>query len=121
MDEVRKYVAALENPAYPLAEFMWLNPHQARVVAELSEGQVLSVQISHHVGWHASVGGQPRRVYADGLGLMVIEPECGGHCVVELSYDGGLEMTVAKIVGYLTILLGIGWVLRARSRTSGKS
>jgi hypothetical protein len=121
MHEVRKYVAALEEPVYPLAEFTWINPHQARVVVELSKGQVLSVQISHHVGWHASVGGQPRRVYADGLGLMVIEPECGGHCVVELSYDGGLEMTVARIVSYLTILLGIGWVLRARSRTSGKS
>ena len=50
MDEVRRYVAALENPAYPPAEFTWLNPHQARVVAELTKGQVLSVQISHHPG-----------------------------------------------------------------------
>jgi hypothetical protein len=121
MDEVRKYVAALENPAYPLAEFTWLNPHQASVVAELSEGEVLSVQISHHVGWHATVSGQPSRVYADGLGLMVIDPKRAGHCVVDLNYDGGLEMTVARVVSYLTILLGIGWVLRTRSRTSGKS
>jgi hypothetical protein len=121
MDEVRKYVAALENSAYPLAEFIWLNAHQARVVAGLSKGQVLSVQVSYQAGWHASVSGQPRRVFADGLGLMVIEPECGGHCVVDLTYDGGLEMTVARIVSYLTILLGIGWVLRAQARTSGKS
>jgi hypothetical protein len=121
MDEVRRYVAALENPEYALAEFTWLNPHQATAVAELSRGQVLSVQISHHAGWHAAVNGQPRRVYADGLGLMVVEPECAGHCIVSLTYDGGLEMTVVKIVSYLTILLGIGWVLRARSRTSDKS
>ena len=121
MDEVRKYVAALENSAYPLAQFTWLNSHQAKVVAELSEGHVLSVQISHHAGWHASVSGQSRRVHADGLGLMVIEPECGGHCVVDLTYDGGLEMNVARIVSYSTILLGIGWVLRARQRTSGRS
>jgi len=67
------------------------------------------------------VGGQPRRVDADGLGLFVIEPECGGHCVVDLIYDGGSEMTLARIVSYLTILLGIVWVLRSRSRTSGKS
>jgi hypothetical protein len=121
MDEVRKYVAALENPAYPLAEFTWLNPHQARVVAELSTDQLLSVQISHHAGWHASMSGQPRHVYGDGLGLMVVEPTCGGHCVVDLIYDGGWEMTLARIVSYLTILLGIGWVLRARPRMSCKS
>jgi hypothetical protein len=121
LDEVRRYVAALENPAYSPAEFTWLNPHQARVVAELSKDRVLSVQISHHAGWHAMLSGQPRRIYPDGLGLMVIEPECAGHCVVDLIYDGGLEMTVARIVSYLTILLGLGWVLRARSRTRGKS
>ena len=67
------------------------------------------------------MGGQPRRVDADGLGLFVIEPECGGHFVVDLIYDGGSEMTLARIVSYLTILLGIVWVLRSRSRTSGKS
>ena len=121
MDEVRKYVAALENPEYPLAEFTWLNPHQARVVADLSEGKLLSVQISHHAGWRASANGKPRRVYADALGLIVIEPECAGHCVVELTYDGGLEMTVSRIVSYSTILLGLGWALSARARTSGKS
>jgi hypothetical protein len=121
MDEVRKYVVALENPAYPLADFTWLNAHQARVVANLSEGQALSVQISHHPGWHARVGGQSRRVYGDGLGLMVIEPECAGHCVVDLTYDGGLEMTIARIISYSTVLLGIGWVLLARLRTRGNN
>jgi hypothetical protein len=110
--EVQKYVTALENPAYPLAEFTWLNPHSARVVAELSEGQVLSVQISHHPGWRATMSGQPRRVQADGLGLLVIEPECTGQCVVDVTYDGGLEMRVARIVSYATILLGIAWALR---------
>jgi hypothetical protein len=111
VDEVRKYVAALENPTYPQAEFIWLNPHQARVIAEFSKGQVLSVQISHHPGWRATIGGQPRPVHSDGLGQMVIDPECVGQCVVDLTYDGGLEMTVAKIVSYATILLAIVWAL----------
>jgi hypothetical protein len=112
VDEVRKYVAALENPMYRQAEFIWLNPHQARVIAELSKGQVLSVQISHHPGWRATIAGQPRRVHADGLGQMVIDPECAGQCEVDLTYDGGVEMTVAKIVSYSTILLAIAWALR---------
>ena len=111
VDEVRKYVAALENPTYSQAEFIWLNPHQARVIAEFSKGQVLSVQISHHPGWSATIAGQPRRVHSDGLGQMVIYPECAGQCVVDLTYDGGLEMTLAKIVSYATILLAIAWAL----------
>jgi hypothetical protein len=112
VDEVRKYVAALENPAYRQAEFIWLNAHRARVIAELSKGQVLSVQIGHHPGWRATIEGQPRRVHADGLGQIVIDPECAGQCVVDLTYDGGLEMTVARIVSYATILIGIFWALR---------
>jgi len=112
VDEVRKYVAALENPMYRQAEFTWLAPNHASVVAELSKGQVLSVQVSHHPGWRAAIAGQPRRVHADGLGQMVIDPECAGQCVVDLTYYGGLEMTVVRAISYSTILFGIAWALR---------
>jgi hypothetical protein len=118
MTEVRTYVAALENPSYALAEFAWLSPHQARIVADLSRDQVLSVQISYHPGWHARANGEPRLIHEDGLGLLVIEPECAGRCVVDLTYDGGTEMAVARFVSYSTILLAIAWILLSRLRSS---
>jgi hypothetical protein len=118
MAGVRAYVAALENQSYPLAEFNWLSPRQAKVVADLSKDQVLAVQISYHPGWHARANGEPRRIQEDGLGLMVVEPECAGRCVVDLTYDGGTEMAVAKLVSYSTILLAIVWILWRRLRSA---
>jgi hypothetical protein len=118
MTEVRTYVAALESQKYPLAEFTWISPHQAGIAAELSRDQVLSVQISYHPGWHARANGEPRRIHEDGLGQMVVDPECAGRCVVDLTYDGGMEMFVAKLISYSTILLAIAWILVSRLRSA---
>jgi hypothetical protein len=111
LDPVRPYVAALEDPGLPVAEMKWINNHQAVIGARMEKDQILSVQISYHPGWHASVGGEPRRVYPDNLGQLVIEPGCQGTCTVEINWDGGLEMLLARIASWGCLLAGIAWVL----------
>jgi hypothetical protein len=49
---------------------------------------------------------------------MVVDPECAGRCVVDLTYDGGMEMLVAKLISYSTILLAIAWILVSRLRSA---
>jgi hypothetical protein len=90
VDPLRPYVAALENPAYPVAEMRWRNNHFATISARMEKSQILSVQISFHTGWRATVGGEPRRVYGDHLGQLVVEPGCEGPCTVEIHYKGGI-------------------------------
>jgi hypothetical protein len=107
METVRPYVAALEDPTLPLAQMKWMNRHQAAVTARMETDQVLSVQMSYHPGWRATVGGEPRRVYGDNLGQMVIEPHCQGPCAVDLYWDGGLEMLLARIASWGCLLGGI--------------
>jgi hypothetical protein len=87
IDPVRAYVAALENPAYPEARFEWRDNHSAVIFADMEKDQVLSIQVSYHPGWKATVNGQSRRVFADKLGQMVIEPQCQGPCKVEVRYE----------------------------------
>lgn len=105
------YLDALDDPALPLAGFRWIDHHSAVVTAEMEEDQIVSVQVSYHPGWRASVDGRPRRVYADHLGQLVVEPECDGPCTIELVYDGGLEMRVARILSWGTIVGGILLIL----------
>ena len=96
VDQVRRYVAALEDPSLPEAGMQWTSRHSARIAADLRKDQLLSVQINYHPGWHAEVNGLPRRVGGDKIGLMWVEPQCEGRCTVELVYDGGTEMQAAK-------------------------
>ena len=111
------FVAALENPDLPLVEFVWLSPHEARIVAELQREHLIATQVSYHPGWRAWVNGERRRILRDKLGLMTVETKCEGRCVVELRYDGGAEMWLAGFAGaasVLGILVWLGWEWRWR-------
>jgi hypothetical protein len=89
---VQRYVVALESAANPPASFRWIGSHSAMVESPaIGMNEILSIQISYHEGWHATVDGQPREVRHDGLGMLVVQPRCSKPCTVNLSYDGGLE------------------------------
>ena len=114
---VRPLAEALEDASLPLASFAWQSPDRARIAADLRREHLLFVQIAYHPGWRAVVHGEPRAIRKDGLGFMVIEPRCQGPCEVTLTYDGGLEMQLAKLLSGLTALGGLVWGFRAyRSR-----
>jgi hypothetical protein len=107
---LRRYVAALENPELPLAAMNWTSRHSARIVAGgLRRDQRISVQVTYHPGWRATAGGARRPVGQDGIGLMVIDPRCEGQCIVDLTYDGGLEMQLARAACLAALLGCLGW------------
>jgi hypothetical protein len=109
MEAVRPYVAALEDPSLPVAAVTWRDRHSATITAPLQPDHILSVQLSYHHGWKASVGGEPRRVYGDNLGQLVVEPNCEGPCTVEIFYDGGTEMLLCRMLSWSCICLGLLW------------
>ena len=93
-EEVEKYAAALDDPSLPAAEFQWQGENQIHIRTKASPGQVITVQVTHHPGWHAKANGAARQIHADGLGLMWIQPGCNGSCDVQLEYDGGAELRI---------------------------
>jgi hypothetical protein len=103
--ELQPLLAALEDPGLPAATFQWLETRKARIAADLRPGLLLAVQVAYHSGWSARVNGQARRVWGDPLGLMIVDPHCDGPCVVDLAYDGGMEMTFFRV---LSLLCGAG-------------
>ena len=103
VEQVRRYVAALDDDSVPVASYFQPNFHSAVIGAKLNAGQVVSVQTSYHPGWTATIGGERRRILSDGLGLLLIEPACIGACEIRLSFDGGVEARITQWLSRLTL------------------
>ena len=101
--ELERYASALDDPSLPAPQFRWEGRNRMRIQAAATAGQVLSIQVSYHPGWHARAGGQDRRLNRDGLGLMWLRPDCAGLCEIELDYDGGAELRICRWISYIAI------------------
>jgi hypothetical protein len=115
--QIRRYVAALDDPSIPVAQFRWENAHRAVIRAAMQPGQILSVQTTFHPGWKAYIQDTSRPTYADGLGMLVIEPQCTGDCSFVMEFTGGTEAGILKALRALALLAVGGWMVsQARSR-----
>jgi hypothetical protein len=105
-DDVHRFVAALDSASVP-AVMEWRGANRARIRALLKPGEIVSTQITYHPGWHATVEGGDRTVLADGIGLMVVYPNCVGDCEIILNYDGGWSSRLCRAAssGILLLLL----------------
>ena len=113
---VEAYVAALEDPTYPLATFQWKSMSEAEISATVDRGQVIAVQVTYERGWEAWANGRRQTVRGDAIGQMVIEPECTGPCHIWLGYTGGKERVVTRAMSVAAILVAIAFGWRGRRR-----
>lgn len=113
---VQRLAQALEDPSLPLATFEWHGNERARIATSMARDQILFVQLSYDRGWKAYSGGARRAIRRDPLGMMLIEPQCSGPCVVDLSYDGGAEMKIAYVLRAVAIAAVLAWFAAERLR-----
>jgi len=103
LQELRKYVAALDDLSLPLAEMRWVSLRHATIRADLARGQAISVQECYHRGWSATANGRPAPIRRDGLGFLLIDPRCEGPCSIELTYSGGWEYWLCRVLSLFTL------------------
>jgi hypothetical protein len=103
--EIRRFVAALENPAAVPAILRWEGNNRIVIQTRLGPADVVSAQITFFPGWRARVNGTEREVHADGLGQMVVKPGCSGECTIVLDYEGGAEFKACRVVSSVFILM----------------
>ena len=116
-DEIEKYVAALDDPSLPAADFHWAGTNSIQIKSTAGPGQAISVQVSYHPGWHAKAGNRTIDVRRDGLGLMWLRPECSGLCEIQLDYDGGWELRLCRYLSFTAIavlLFTVVWRIVSR-------
>ena len=118
---LENYVAAIQDPARPEAQFQWDPQNGANIRAIVPRGSVVSVQIPYQFGWRATAAGWNIPVSSDALGMMVLAPDCDGTCGIRLIFDGGTEakiVGIASLLGWIAALLAIV-VSRRRERSAG--
>lgn len=102
--EIRRYVAALDDPALPPAELRWRDVNHAVIRATVAPTNLLSVQVTYSAGWKAVAGGRALPVSSDGLGQMILQPQCPAGCEIEMVYDGGWEGKLCRVLSLLAML-----------------
>ena len=108
---LQAYVHAIRDPQISPSSFRWTSRHSAEIQAEVHREQVISVPITYHPGWHALVNHMPRRLFGDGLGQIVVEPGCDGLCNLQLVYDGGTEMLIARALSWSSAAGCLLWII----------
>jgi hypothetical protein len=104
----------------PPADFRWRSFRSALIDTTAAAGQVISVQTCYHPGWHATANGRAAEVVRDGLGFLLIRPDCRGPCRIELTYNGGLEYIACRALRALTAI-GVVWFWWAGKRVTNRN
>jgi hypothetical protein len=113
---VERYVAALDDPRYPPASFQWQGLSDARIRATVEPGEVIAVQVTYAPGWEAWANGRRQRVRGDGIGQLIVEPDCTGACEIVLNYTGGAEHVLTRALSLAAMLLAAVYAWRTRRR-----
>jgi hypothetical protein len=108
------YIAALDDPTYPPTTFRWRNLSEAHIHSNVQAGQAVAVQVTYEKGWEAWANGRKQKVRGDGLGQLVIEPDCAGPCEIDLRYTGGAETVVTHAMSWAAMLIAAVYALRRR-------
>ncbi len=118
-DETSRYVAALDDAAFPVADIAWSGPSKGHIDTKVRPGQVVSLQVTYDQGWIAAANGSPAEITRDGIGLMSIHTRCDGTCAIDFVFDGGFERKICRILSWSVsagMLLGGFVALRKRPR-----
>ena len=102
--DVARYVAVIGSNSRPTATFEWLRGSAARVRTSLDRDDLVSVQVAWFPGWKAFVRGRRKPVFPDGLGFLVIRPECEGNCEIELFWTGRPDLPFAAVVSLAALV-----------------
>ncbi len=114
--EMRRLLAVVEKGESKLAI---AQPDDSSFVmtGDLGSSDRVWVQASYVPGWRLKVNGvdKSNAVASDGLGLIVLDPQCNGHCGMELRWAGAPDLFWARLASSLT-LAGIASAAIMRKR-----
>ena len=116
IEPVEAFVAALEDPQYPAAEFEWKGMNEAVIRASVGAGQVVAVQMTYTPGWEAGKNGELQPIGRDGIGQMIVEPDCSGPCEITLRYTGGTERVLTRALSLMALLAAVVFAWASRRR-----
>jgi hypothetical protein len=106
------YLEALDDSGLPPAPLTWEGRNRIHVRATASPSQAVSLQVTFHKGWHATVNGRRIRVQRDALNLIWLDPGCNGACDIALDYDGGWELRLVRYLSVIAFVALLAWAAK---------
>ncbi len=107
-ERLRKYVAAVENPAQPNSTLTWRGFDEARIQADVKQGQSVLVQETWDPAWRAEENGRDLPIRTDPtMGFMLIGVPEGAHSI-HMRFVTPLENRVGELIFVLTALAVAG-------------
>jgi hypothetical protein len=76
-----------------------------RTFGRLGPGDLVSYRRPNYDGWKAFAHGRPEPVSADGMGFILIHPECEGDCEIDLRWTGPGDLWLAAFVSLAPLCL----------------
>jgi hypothetical protein len=110
---VVRYASAIEDPARPEAQCDWTTPGKARIHAQFLDGDAVSIQVASQAGWKAWIEGRRQAVTADGLGFVLIRPDCRGDCTIALEWTGPSDFYLSAVVSLLALGVAAWLIIRS--------
>ncbi|HLK62300.1 MAG TPA: hypothetical protein VKU19_02585 [Bryobacteraceae bacterium] len=111
------YVAAISGQSRAPASFEWTRGDTARIRTTIHRGDLVSVQLPWFRGWKASINGQRQIIERDGLGFLVIHPQCQGDCEIALRWTGPPDLPFAALISLASLAYAI-WLMLAKYKVS---
>ena len=100
---VIRYAAALQDESRPLASFDWMSGGKARIAANLTAQDLISVQVAWFNGWRARANGRSIPITEDGIGFQVLHPACQGACEITLEWSGPPDRWPTAVLSLLAL------------------
>jgi hypothetical protein len=116
-----RYVAEMEDPAYPALQVKWLDPSVLDVTGPAPQGTSIAVQVNADPGWRATQNGREIAITRDALGFMVLHPLAAPAARVELRYHGTSEQRIMAAISAAAWMVAIGAWLGVRRRRNAQA
>ena len=103
--QLDRYLSGIEHADRPEVKAEWMANSKIRLTGNLAPEHLISVQVAYARGWRATVNQQPRNISTDGLGNIIVRPECAGPCTIDLVYHGPPDKPFAIALSAIVFLL----------------
>jgi len=102
---VKAYADWVEDGTKPKATFNWINNDEFEIGADVSGGELISVQMTYDKGWQIKADGKKLKTRKDVIGNMVIFPKNFGKLSIKGEYRKTYDIWLGYFITLTTIIV----------------
>jgi hypothetical protein len=110
------YINSLDDADRPRLTDRWHGASRMTIEGDIPDGFAVSVQVSHHPGWHAFQDGTPVPVTQDPIGFLLLHPTPARASTIELRFTGSRQQKLFTAFSALCWVGAVAMLIRSLRR-----